>query len=47
MLPERARLSPASAPISVVLPAPFGPTMQTSSARAMVNDTPQSAGAAP
>ena len=42
-----AGCSPASALISVVLPAPLGPTTQTSSPAPIVSDTPHSAGAAP
>ena len=45
--PPSRRLSPAIALISVVLPAPFGPTTHTSSPASMRSEMSQSAGAAP
>src|SRR5437870_1825113 len=45
--PATMRLSPATTLISVVLPAPLGPTTQTSSPARIVNDTSHSAVAAP
>jgi hypothetical protein len=45
--PDRIGCRPASALISVVLPAPFGPTTHTSSPAAIDSDTFHSAGAAP
>src|SRR3954471_6100166 len=45
--PARARCRPAITLISVLLPAPLGPTTHTSSPRSTCNDTSHSAGAAP
>src|SRR2546422_8119284 len=45
--PAAMRFSPAMTLISVVLPAPFGPTTQTSSPAATSSDTSHSAVAAP
>ena len=45
--PERARCNPAIALISVVLPAPLGPSTQANSAAPRSSETPHSAGAAP
>ncbi len=45
--PSRARSRPAMVLMSVVLPAPLGPTTQTSSPGCTFSETPHSAGAAP
>ena len=47
MWPLRARSTPASVLISVVLPAPLGPTVHSSSCARSSKLTPHSAGAAP
>src|SRR5437764_10959695 len=45
--PAFARCMPAMTLISVLLPAPLGPTTHTSSPRSTCSDTSHSAGAAP
>src|SRR5436189_2653071 len=45
--PATMRFRPASTLMSVVLPAPFGPTTQTSSPARMVNEMSHNAVAAP
>ena len=47
ILPARVRSMPETALIRVVLPAPFGPTTQSSSPAPSLSETPQSAGAGP
>src|SRR6516162_807521 len=46
-LPSRGRTSPATVFMSVVLPAPLGPTMHAMSPAATESETPHSACAAP
>ncbi len=46
-VPASTRCTPAMALISVVLPAPFGPTTTASAPGSTLSDTPFTAGAAP